>query len=205
MYLNSAIEGATTTFTSKIRHCDNSLGLSHITIQQSICIKFVLPQFSKILEKLYNNRLDMFINKCNILSPSQYEFRSSMSTTEALLDLVEEITTSLDKNKYTVGVFIDLKKAFDTVDQDILCKKTHFYGLHAVAQKWIHSYLENRKQFVSSNNCLSEILYVLCGVPQGSILLHKNYLSCILMTYVKSHKCSIIYYLLMIQIYSIML
>ena len=51
---------------------------------------------------------------------------SSMSTTEALLDLVEEITTSLEKNKYTVGVFFDLKTAFDTVDHDILCKKTTF-------------------------------------------------------------------------------
>ena len=56
-----------------------------------------LTQFSNILEKLYNNRLDKFIDKCNILSPSQYGFRSSMSTTEALLDLVEEITTSLEQ------------------------------------------------------------------------------------------------------------
>ena len=58
-------------------------------------------------------------NKCNMLSPSHYGFRSSMSKTESL---VEEITASLDNNKYTVGVFIDLKKAFDTVDHDILCK-----------------------------------------------------------------------------------
>ena len=71
---------------------------------------YLLPQFFKILEKVYNNRLDKFLNKCNILSPSHYGFRSSMSTTEALLDLVEEITTSLEKNKYTVGVFIDLKR-----------------------------------------------------------------------------------------------
>ena len=56
----------------------------------------LLPQFSKILEKIYNNRLDLFIDKCNMLSPSQYGFRSSMSTTEALLDLVEEISTSLE-------------------------------------------------------------------------------------------------------------
>ena len=93
-----------------------------------------------------------------------------MSTTEALLDLVEEITTSLEQNKYTIGVFIDLKKAFDTVDHDILCKKLHFYGLHGVAQEWIQSYLEKRKQFVSFNSCHSEILNVTCGVPQGSIL-----------------------------------
>ena len=90
-----------------------------------------------------------------------------MSTTEALLDLVEEITTSLDNPKYTVGVFIDLKKAFDTVDHDILCNAT---GLHGVSQKWIQSYLENTKQFVSFNNCHSKILTVSCGVPQGSIL-----------------------------------
>ena len=57
----------------------------------------LLPQFSNILEKLHNNRLDLFIDKGNILSPSQYGFRSSMSTTEGLLDLVEEITTSLEQ------------------------------------------------------------------------------------------------------------
>ena len=69
----------------------------------------------------------MFLNKCNIPSPSLYGFRSSMSTTEALLDWVKEITTSLDNNKYTVGVFIAIKKT-DTVDYDILCNKLHFYG-----------------------------------------------------------------------------
>ena len=58
---------------------------------------FLSPQFSNILEKLYNNRLNLFIDKCNMLSPSQYGFRSSMSTTVALLDLVEEISTSLEQ------------------------------------------------------------------------------------------------------------
>jgi len=52
-------------------------------------------------------------------------------------------------------LFIDLKKAFDTVDHDILCEKLHFYGLRGVAQEWNQSYLENRKQFVSFNNCHS--------------------------------------------------
>ena len=110
------------------------------------------------------------INVTYSASPSQYWFRFSMSTTEALLGLVEEITTSLEQNKYTVGVFIDLKKAFDSVDHDILCKKLHFYGLCGVAQEWIQSYLENRKQFVRFNNCYSETLNISCGVPQGSIL-----------------------------------
>ena len=114
--------------------------------------------------------MDLFLNKYDILSPSQYGFRSNMSTTEALLELVEEITNYLEKNEYAIGVFIDLKKAFDTVDHDILCKKLHFYGVRGVLRKWIQSYLENRKQFVNFNNCDSEILNVSCGVPQCSIL-----------------------------------
>ena len=69
----------------------------------------LLPQFSKILEKLYNNRMDKFLKKNDILSPSQYGFRSNMSTTHALLELVEEIISSLDNNKYAIGVFVDLK------------------------------------------------------------------------------------------------
>ena len=93
-----------------------------------------------------------------------------MSTTEALLELVEEITNSLENNNYAIGVFIDLKKAFDTGDHDILCKKLHFYGVCGVSHKWIQSYLENRKQFVNFNNCDSEMLNVSCCVPQGSIL-----------------------------------
>ena len=130
----------------------------------------LLPEFSKILERLYNNKMDKFLKKYDILSPSQYGFRSNMSTTHALLELVEEITSSLDNNKYAIGVFIDLKKAFDTVDHDILAKKLHFNGVRGVAHKWILSYLENRQQFVNFNNCDSEIQNVSCGVPQGSIL-----------------------------------
>ena len=102
----------------------------------------LLPKFLKILEKLYNNnRMDKFLKKYDILSPNQYGFRSNMSTTHALLELVEEMTSSLDNNKYAIGVFVDFKKAFDTVDHDILAKKLHFYGVRGVAHKWILSYL----------------------------------------------------------------
>ena len=111
----------------------------------------------------------MFLNKCKILSPRQYGFRSSMSTTEALLDLVEEITTSLENNKYTVGVCIDLKTPLILLIM-IYCIQTAFLWLRGVAQEWIQSYLENRKQFVSFSNCHSEILNVSCVVTQGSIL-----------------------------------
>ena len=166
----------------------------------------LLPQFSKIQEKLYNNRMDEFLKKYEILSPSQYGFRSNMSTTHALLELVEEITSSLDNNKYAIGVFVDLKKAFDTVDHDILAKKLHFYGVRGVAHKWILSYLKNRQQFVNCYNCDTEILNVSCGFPQGSILGPKFFIMyndiCKVSKY---QKCLNLFYLLMIQIYYVVI
>ena len=107
-----------------------------------------------------NNRLDMFLNKCNILSPSQVGFRASMSTNEPLLDLVEEITTTLENNKYTVGFLLTQSRPLILLI--MISKKLHLRG---VAQ----SYLENRMQFVSFNKCHSGILNVLCGVPQDFI------------------------------------
>ena len=93
-----------------------------------------------------------------------------MSTSHALTELVEEITASLDNNKYAIGIFVDLKKAFDTVNHNILAKELYFYGIHGVAHQWIMSYLENRSQFVHYENCDSEELKICCGVPQGSVL-----------------------------------
>ena len=89
----------------------------------------LLPQFSKILEKLFNNRLDSFIDKNCILSECQYGFRNSRSTYMALMDLVENICELIEKKKYVMGIFIDLKKAFDTIDHTILLDKLYHYDL----------------------------------------------------------------------------
>ncbi len=81
-----------------------------------------------------------------------------MSTSHALIDLLEEISESIDTKLYTLGVFIDLNKAFDTVNHSVLLHKLNFYGIRGVAEKWIESYLSDRKQFVkicdSSSNTL---------------------------------------------------
>ena len=130
----------------------------------------ILPQFSKILEKIFNNRLDNFIEKHKILTDSQYGFRRNRSTSLALIELIEKITESLDSKKTTVGVFIDLKKAFDTIDHQLLIKKLYFYGVRGTGLNWIESYLTNRQQYVQLGDVNSELLKVLCGVPQGSIL-----------------------------------
>ena len=126
----------------------------------------LLCQFSKILEKLYNKRLEQFIDKNNILSTSQYGFRTNMSTSHALIDLVEEISTSLDKKKYTLGVFIDLKKAFDIVNHSVLIEKLNHYGIRGVAENWVKIYLFGRKQFVNIGECSSDLIQISCGVPR---------------------------------------
>ena len=130
----------------------------------------LLPQFSKILEKLFNSRLDQFVNKHKILNENQYGFRENRSTSHALIETVEDITRSLDNKCSTIGVFIDLKKAFDTIDHTILFSKLEHYGIRGMANSWIKSYLSNRKQYVETKNCKSDKLTITCGVPQGSVL-----------------------------------
>ena len=92
----------------------------------------LLPQFSKHFEKLFNNRLNNFIEKHKLLTESQYGFRANRSTSMALIDSLEEITSSIDQKKHAIGIFIDLKKAFDTINHDILIKKLERYGIRGV-------------------------------------------------------------------------
>ena len=89
----------------------------------------LLPQFSKILEKIFNNRLIHFLTSNNLLYLRQYCFRKNMSTSMAIMELVENITNAMDNGKFTIGVFIDLTKAFDTVDHNILVTKLDHYAL----------------------------------------------------------------------------
>ena len=110
-----------------------------------------------------------FIDSNQELYKIQYGFRKQMSTSLGIIELVEEITNSLDNHEATVGVFIDLKKAFDTVDHNILIEKLYHYGIRGTANKWICSYLMNRYQYVTINGTNSDYMNVLCGVPQGSI------------------------------------
>jgi hypothetical protein len=130
----------------------------------------LLPQFSKLLEKLFNRRLMHFIKANKVLYPGQYGFQNNLSTSNAIMELTEEITTAFDESKYTLGVFIDLKKAFDTIDHNILLQKLERYGIRGVANKWIYSYLQDRLQYVTVNNINSSKQTVRCGVPQGSVL-----------------------------------
>ena len=99
----------------------------------------LLSQFSKILEQIFNKRLTSFLEAQHILSDGQYGFRSNNSTSLALTEFVEKVTSAMDKSQSTIGVFIDLKKAFDTVDHNILLSKLQCYGIRGLALEWIKS------------------------------------------------------------------
>jgi len=115
----------------------------------------VLPSFSKIFEKAVFNRLNSYISTNNILSHMvfvqygyQYGFRSKFSTYMSLLDLNDKVTDSIDKKKIVVGIFIDLSKAFDTINHNILLKKLEHYGVRGNSLSWFQNYLPNTKLFV---------------------------------------------------------
>ena len=93
-----------------------------------------------------------------------------MCTKHALINFVEKISSSLDAKKFSIGVFIDLNKTFDTVNHALLIDKLEFSGVRGPAKMWLKSYLHDRKQFVQIDDCKSTLLNVNCGVPQGSIL-----------------------------------
>lgn len=130
----------------------------------------ILPCFSKILEKVIHNRILTHLNNNSIFYRHQYGFGKNHSTYMALVHLVDSVTTALDKSNYTCSIFLDLSKAFDTVNHSILLAKLHKYGFQNIAFKWLQSYLSNRSQFVCIDGCNSDRARIHCGVPQGSIL-----------------------------------
>jgi len=130
----------------------------------------VLPIFSKILEKIMHKRLIDYLNHMNILTDKQFGFREKYSTSMALLNIIDKISDEIDKKKLSLGVFIDLSKAFDTINHKILLNKLYYYGIRGKSHDWLISYLSNRQQYVQIKSYKSSLLLITCGVPQGSIL-----------------------------------
>ena len=130
----------------------------------------LLSIFNKILEKLVYKRLHQYLEKKKILYYKQFGFRTTYSTTYALLSIADKIKEAIDHHDCACGTFLDLIKAFDTVSHDILIEKFEFYGVGGLANKCFSSCLSNRRQFVSVNNISSDELTISCGVPRGSVL-----------------------------------
>ena len=116
------------------------------------------------------SRIFKFLNDNNSIYPLQFGFRQKFSTTHALISLTEDIRKNLDEGNIGCGIFVDLQKAFDTVEHDILLAKLEHYGICGLANEWFRSYLSNKKQYVSIIGHESSLASVLYGVPQGSVL-----------------------------------
>ena len=130
----------------------------------------LLSNVNKIIEKIMYNRLYNFLEKYNCIYENQFGFRSHHSTNHALISLTEHVRNAIDNNNLACGVFIDLPKAFDSVDHEILLNKLEYYGIREISKCWFQSYLTNRKQFVSINGFDSKETIMKFGVPQGSVL-----------------------------------
>ena len=116
------------------------------------------------------NRLYSFLVENNILYDKQFGFQKEHSTEHAILQLTNQILQSFNHGTFTLGVFIDLSKAFDAVDHSILLKKLSLYGVRNINLKLFKSYLSNRKQYISTYQGNTDMAAITCGVPQGSIL-----------------------------------
>ena len=125
---------------------------------------------SNILEKIIKERLLNYIIKYNILIDNQFGFRVGRSTANAVDCLVDSISNKLDNKYKCLTVSIDLKKAFDTLDNGILLKKLSNFGIRGISLDLLHSYLTNRKQYVSYHNVDSNLRRMNICVPQGSVL-----------------------------------
>ena len=130
----------------------------------------ILLALSQLFERVLKSRLVQFFEQHKVITPSQYGFRAGHSTAMAVLDMVEKMRTAWREKNCALGVFVDLKKAFDTVDHDILLQKLEHYGVRGQTLKLLDSYLRNRSQYVCHGGFESERGLVECGVPQGSVL-----------------------------------
>ena len=130
----------------------------------------LLPLPGKILEKIVHRGLTYHLENNDLLSIKQGGFRKDFSTVKSILNLTEDLFDNMNNGLVTAAVFIDLRKAFDTVDHKILLKKLRLMGIEGDLFEWCVNYLSNRMQRTLANNTHSKELLLQCGVPQGSVL-----------------------------------
>lgn len=130
----------------------------------------VLPVIAKIFERILYNRLNVYLQAKKFLNRHQYGFREKSSTLTAAVDLVTKIKTHIDQKEIVLGIFIDLKKAFDTVSHRKLLEKLNNIGITGTAYSMLSSYLLNRSQVVKIENNISSAQNLSFGIAQGSIM-----------------------------------
>jgi hypothetical protein len=131
----------------------------------------MISNFAKILEKIIKYRLVEFLENNNLLSKNQFGFRPGLGTKNALYSASKFIYNAFDNNNKAMAIFLDLAKAFDTVNHNELCNILPSFGLNNCSLKWFISYLDNRKEIVQIMNSSGEELSIKCGVPLGRSVL----------------------------------
>ena len=130
----------------------------------------ILPLPSKLLEKAIHYQVITYLNDNNILDTRQHGFRPGYSTSSAIFHLTKDLFRNYDLGNCTSCIFVDYRKAFETLDHDILCKKLTCYNFSENVVKWFQSYLADRKHAVCTTKFMSTPVEVKYGVPQGSTL-----------------------------------
>ena len=130
----------------------------------------LLPTLSKIFERCIADRLTDFLYKSEAIYAQPYGFVKGRSTTNAFIEFTEYIYSCLNRREHCIGVFLDLTKAFDTVNHEVLLGKLERYGVRGLPLQWLASYLKDRQQCVSINGRCSSHRTVNVGIPQGSIM-----------------------------------
>lgn len=130
----------------------------------------LLSIINKIMEKLMHKRISKFLEKHDVLYKYQFSYREKHSTTQAVIEIVDNIIHELEEGNMVAGIYLDLSKAFDTVDHKILRHKLEHYGIRGPPLKWVENYLKDRKQYTQVNGVKSKLKYIEYGVPQGSVL-----------------------------------
>ena len=125
---------------------------------------------AKIIERVIHRQLSIYLEENCLLSPNQFGFRKGRSTQQAVTYFLDHIRDCMNKGEYCGAVFIDLKKAFDTVDHGRLLSKLSHYGIKDKELTWFENYLFGRHQRIIYDGTQSDSQPVVCGVPQGSIL-----------------------------------
>ena len=130
----------------------------------------VISVFSRILERIVHDQLYEFLKANKVISSNQSAFQKLYSTVTSLICSTDYWYENIDHKKLNLTIFLDLKKAFDTVDHRNMVEKLMSYGIRGISGNWFKSYLHNRQQYCSLNGKKSKNREVTCGIPQGSCL-----------------------------------